>query len=53
MEKEPDIFNRKNLEFINSMIEEKILILKQCEDFRLKYEKLFDSIDYLEKNITG
>lgn len=47
------IFNDENLKFISDMIEEKMPILKECEDFKTKYESLFDSIENLEQKLTN
>lgn len=52
LKEELKIFNSENLTFINDMIEHRIPILKQCGDFKIKYERQFEMIDNLEKECT-
>ncbi len=46
-----NIFNNDTYLYISDLIEEKIEILKQNEDFKNKYLKLTDLIENLDKNI--
>ena len=46
-----NIFNDNTYLYISDLIEEKIKILKQNDDFKNKYLKLTDLIEELDKNI--
>ena len=48
MENKIDFFEDGNYKFITNLINEKINILKKCEDFNKKYTKLYDVMDELE-----
>ena len=47
-----DIFNNGDYKYISDVIEEKIQILRNNEDFNKKYTTLSDLIENLEMNLT-
>lgn len=48
MENKIDFFEDGKYKFIINLINEKIDILKKCEDFNKKYTELYDVMDELE-----
>lgn len=48
MESKIDFFENGDYKFITNLINEKMDVLKKCENFNNKYKKLYDVMDELE-----
>lgn len=48
-----EIFKKEDYSFICELIESKLPKLKENSDFKLKYERLSDVIEELEKSLEG
>ena len=47
-----EIFNDDSKKFINKLVEEKIPLLRQNQDFNSKYTRLSDAIEELDKTLS-